>query len=95
MTPTDSSQPPFEDSLRELEQLVRALEDGQLGLDEALLRYERGISLLQQCRSRLLQVEQRIQLLTRVDPEGTPVLQPFKHEATARPVNSRRVRGEG
>jgi len=73
----------FEQSLIELERMVRELEDGRLGLDEALARYEQGVGLIKYCYSQLRQAEQRIQLLTGADDPGQPILQPFKHEATA------------
>lgn len=79
---------PFEQSLSELEQVIREMEDGQLGLEDALLRYERGVALVKECHGRLQQVEQRIQVLTRVE-DDKPVLQPFKHEATVRQTRSR------
>ena len=37
----------FEDALAELEQVVRDLEDGQIGLEESLSRYERGVGLIE------------------------------------------------
>jgi len=74
---------PFEQSLLELERVVRDLEDGRLGLDEALQRYEQGIGLIKRCHGKLRQAEQRILLLTGTDDNGTPILQPFKHESTA------------
>jgi exodeoxyribonuclease VII small subunit len=73
----------FEQSLAQLEQIVRDLEDAQLGLDEALGRYEQGVSLVKRCQAQLQQAEQRILLLTGLDETGQPVLQGFKHEATA------------
>ncbi len=73
----------FEDSLLELERMVRELEDGRLGLEDALARYEQGVGLIKSCYQQLRQAEQRIQLLTGVDEEQRPILQPFKHEATA------------
>jgi exodeoxyribonuclease VII small subunit len=75
---------PFEESLADLECVVRDLEDGELGLDEALARYEQGVALINQCQARLNQAEQRILLLTGMEGDGGPILQPFKHEATAR-----------
>src|SRR5205807_6608168 len=75
--------PTFEDSLMELERMVRDLEDGRLGLDEALARYEQGVGLIKSCYQQLRQAEQRILQLTGTDENGQPVLQPFKHEATA------------
>jgi exodeoxyribonuclease VII small subunit len=73
----------FEESLLELERMVRELEDGQLGLEDALARYEQGVGLIKSCYQQLQQAEQRILLLTGVDEEQKPILQPFKHEATA------------
>jgi exodeoxyribonuclease VII small subunit len=73
----------FEQSLTELERTVRELEDGQLGLEESLAHYERGIGLIKRCHAQLREAEQRILLLTGVDDTGEPILQPFKHEATA------------
>ena len=73
----------FESSLVELERTVRELEDGQLGLDDALARYEQGVGLIKHCYNQLRQAEQRILLLTGVDEGGQPLLTPFKHEATA------------
>ena len=62
---------------------MRDLEDGRLGLDDALNRYERGVGLIKDCHGRLRQAEQRILLLTGVDDNGKPLLQAFQHEATA------------
>ena len=72
----------FEQSLARLEQIVRSLEDAQLGLDEALAQYEQGVGLIKRCQGQLRQAEQRILLVTGVE-DDQPVLQPFKHEATA------------
>lgn len=78
----------FEESLLELERMVKELEDGRLGLEDALARYEQGVGLIKSCYQQLHQAEQRILLLTGVDDEQQPILQPFKHEATA-PVKKR------
>ncbi len=79
----------FEQSLLELERVVRELEDGRLGLDEALQRYEQGVGLIKRCHGKLRQAEQRILLLTGTDDRGAPLLQPFKHESTAGRRNNR------
>ena len=73
----------FEESLAELEKIVRELEDGQTGLEESLARYEKGVGLLKKCYTQLRQAEQRILLLTGTDAEGQPVLEPFEHKASA------------
>jgi exodeoxyribonuclease VII small subunit len=74
-------QPGFEQALAELESIVHALEDGRLGLDDSLARYERGIGLLKHCHQLLERAERRIELLCGVDAEGNPVTQPFDEAA--------------
>ena len=69
--------PNFEASLAELERLVHELEDGQIGLEDALARYERGVGLVKRCHGLLQRAEQRIVALTDVDGAGRPVLKPF------------------
>ena len=76
-------EPSFEESLAELERMVRELEDGKLGLDDSLSRYELGVSLIKRCSDQLREAERRILLVTGMDENGRPVLQPFQHEATA------------
>jgi exodeoxyribonuclease VII small subunit len=73
----------FEQSLAELDRIVRDLEDGQLGLEQALGRYETGVGLLKRCYAQLREAEQRILLLTGTDADGKPIVQPFDHSATA------------
>jgi exodeoxyribonuclease VII small subunit len=75
--------PTFEDSLIDLEHTVRDLEDGRLGLDEALARYEQGVALVRRCYGQLRDAEQRILQLSGTDENNQPILTPFKHEATA------------
>ena len=74
-------QPGFEQALAELESIVHALEDGRLGLDDSLARYERGIGLLKHCHKLLERAERKIELLCGVDAEGNPVTQPFDEGA--------------
>ncbi|MEM6329431.1 MAG: exodeoxyribonuclease VII small subunit, partial [Planctomycetota bacterium] len=68
----------FEESIAELEQLVGELEGGELSLDEALDRYQRGVQRLKQCQQQLEAAEQRITLLSGVDADGNPVTQPLE-----------------
>jgi exodeoxyribonuclease VII small subunit len=72
----------FEEAVKNLEQIVRCLEDGDTGLEEALGQYEKGVGLLKQCYGQLRQAEQRIQLLTGETAEGQPVTERFEHAAT-------------
>lgn len=67
----------FEESLAELEGVVAALEGGELGLDEALAEYERGVERLGQCHRQLAAAAERIALLSGVDAEGNPLTEPL------------------
>lgn len=53
----------YEDALGELEQLVAAMEAGQLPLDRLLESYQRGAELMRFCRARLETVEQQVRVL--------------------------------
>ncbi len=67
----------FEASLERLEEIVGQLEGGQLGLSDSLARYEEGIKFLKFCFQQLERAERKIELLSGVDAEGRPVVQPF------------------
>lgn len=73
----------FEQALERLEGIVGQLEDGEVGLAEALAAYEEGVKHLRQCYQLLEAAERRIELLTGVDASGNSVCQPFDDEATA------------
>lgn len=62
------SQPPpknFEEALQELEQILADIEGGQVGLEESLVKYERGTFLIQHCRGVLSTAEKQIELLSK------------------------------
>jgi exodeoxyribonuclease VII small subunit len=74
-SPDVAQQPSFEDALGKLEQVVRRLEEGEIGLNEALVTYEQGVKLLRHCYQLLEGAERRIELLSGVDAEGKPVVE--------------------
>lgn len=53
----------FEQALDQLDQLVRRMESGELGLDESIAAYRRGAELARFCQGRLSDAEQQIQKL--------------------------------
>ncbi|PAS43278.1 exodeoxyribonuclease VII small subunit [Vibrio cholerae] len=53
----------FESTIEELEQLVEQLESGDLALDEALRKFERGISLARAGQLKLDDAEQHVRIL--------------------------------
>jgi exodeoxyribonuclease VII small subunit len=54
----------FEQSVAQLEQIVAAIESGQIGLEESLAKYEQGMALVKRCRAILDSAEKRIEQLT-------------------------------
>lgn len=64
----------FEASLKELEKIVRRLEDGDLPLEESLKLFETGVKLSRECQERLNRAERRIEILL-ADEDGNPSLQ--------------------
>ena len=69
--------PPYEEAVAELERIVRRLEQGGSSLDEDLTDYGRAVELIKQCHSRLAKAERTVQLLSGVDSEGRPSVEPF------------------
>lgn len=47
----------------ELEQIVEAMEAGELALEESLGRYRRGAELLRYCQSQLQSVQDQVKVL--------------------------------
>ncbi len=75
--------PTFEAALAELQRIVSDLENGSVGLEESLARFERGVTLLKTCYATLEQAEQRIELLVGAKADGSPLTEPFDSSATA------------
>ncbi|MGQ9606361.1 MAG: exodeoxyribonuclease VII small subunit [Thermogutta sp.] len=76
--PGDERRPSFEETLADLERIVRRLEGGELGLEESLAEYEKGVRLIRVCHRLLADAEQRIQIVTGSDADGQPVLQEYR-----------------
>lgn len=55
----------FEKNLKELETIVKKLEEGNIPLDEMLSLFERGIKLTKACTSQLDEAEQKINILVK------------------------------
>ncbi|MBQ8342439.1 MAG: exodeoxyribonuclease VII small subunit [Clostridia bacterium] len=70
----------FESALEELQNIVNALEAGNVGLDQSLGLYERGIELVRLCNKRLDEAQQRVDAV-RIAADGTVSTVPFDGEA--------------
>ena len=53
----------FEENLKELEDIATKLESGDLGLDDAIKEFERGIKLSKECSNKLDEAEKKINIL--------------------------------
>jgi exodeoxyribonuclease VII small subunit len=69
----------FEDALAELERILSDIEDGEVGLEESLVKYERGNFLIGHCRSVLNRAEKQIELLSKA-PDGELEAEPLNDE---------------
>ncbi len=68
----------FEQALKELEELVSRMEQGELTLEESLKCFERGIELTRACQRTLKEAEQKVERLVRT--EGGAETVPFASE---------------
>ena len=66
----------FEESLTELEGVVRRLEQGELPLEDSLVAFERGMALVKQLSKRLEDIERRVEVLLRQD-DGSLLTEPL------------------
>ncbi|GMV25960.1 MAG: hypothetical protein AMXMBFR58_19910 [Phycisphaerae bacterium] len=55
----------FEDLLAKLEEIVRRVESGEVGLEQSIAEYERGVALIRRCRDILTKAEQKVDELSR------------------------------
>ena len=53
----------FESSLKRLEDIVNEMENSQLDIDKAMKLFEDGISLVNQCSSKLDETKKKIEIL--------------------------------
>ena len=66
----------LEKSLVELETVVERLEGGELGLEQALKEFERGVKLTRECQAALKKAEQKVEILLRKTEDAAP--EPFE-----------------
>ena len=69
----------FETALKELEEIVRQMESGDLCLEDAVKKYESGMQQSKYCLDLLDKTEKRISLITKDNDGGVKEL-PFEDE---------------
>ena len=60
----------FEDSLKELEEIVERLENGQGSLEDAIAAYERGSMLKKHCQAKLDEARLKVEKIKLPQDEG-------------------------
>jgi exodeoxyribonuclease VII small subunit len=55
----------FEQALANLEAIIDRIESGNVGLEQAIGEYERGVALIRRCKDILQKAEQRVDELNR------------------------------
>jgi exodeoxyribonuclease VII small subunit len=78
IVPRKEKTPAFEEALKELENLVEALERGDQSLEESLKSFERGVTLTRLCQDALKEAEQKVQVL--IEKNQTADLEPFPND---------------
>jgi len=66
----------FEKSLQQLEKIVNRMEGGDLGLEESLDQFEKGIKLAKNCQDTLANAELRVEQL--IEKSGLQQTIPFE-----------------
>ena len=66
----------FEKSLQNLEKIVNNMESGELGLEESLAQFEKGIKLARNCQDTLTNAEFRVEQL--IEKNGLQQTVPFE-----------------
>ncbi len=54
----------FERAVEEVERIIDRIESGEVGLEQSIGEYERGVALIRRCRQVLERAEQRVEELT-------------------------------
>lgn len=70
----------FESQMLRLEQIVRAMERGDVPLEESLRLFQEGTELVRSCGNLLDQAELQVKKIA-VGPDGTPREEDFTDEA--------------
>ena len=53
----------FEESMKQLEEIVEELESGNLPLEKTLKKFEEGVKLSKACNKKLDEIEQKVTIL--------------------------------
>lgn len=60
----------FEKALERLQEIVAEMEDPEKGLERSLELFEEGVQLSRFCRSRIDEIQKRVEVVLKETPEG-------------------------
>ena len=69
----------FEESMARLEQIVRAMERGDVALEESLKLFQEGTELVRSCQKLLDEAQLQVKMILTA-PDGSPVEEAFQDE---------------
>ena len=69
----------FESNMQRLEQIVRAMERGDVALEESLKLFQEGTDLVRSCNQLLDNAQLQVKKIMTA-PDGSPVEEEFPHE---------------
>ena len=67
----------FEESMQRLEQIVRAMERGDVALEESLILFQEGTELVRSCNKLLDDAQLQVKKIMTA-PDGSPVVVEFE-----------------
>lgn len=67
----------FEKNLSRLEEIVKKMEKGELGLEESLKLFEEGVKISRVCQTELTQAEVQVKKLLSFDSNNNPITEDF------------------
>ncbi len=68
----------FENRLTRLEEIVAAMENGELSLEDSLKSFEEGVKISRECHKQLNDAEQKVKLLLSVSADGSMETKDFQ-----------------
>jgi exodeoxyribonuclease VII small subunit len=70
----------FESNMQRLEQIVRAMERGDVPLEESLKLFQEGTELVRKCSQLLDEAQMQVQVVMTA-PDGSPVMEEMLDES--------------
>ena len=75
----DKQNKSFESNMQRLEQIVRAMERGDVALEESLKLFQEGTELVRSCNELLDNAQLQVKMIMTA-PDGSPVEEDFPHD---------------